>query len=82
MDDGSGKTLFMVREAMNTEEFKEWIDSMDEQRNDIDVRCCDALVLLKSLPDKSIDLIFTDPPYGFLNGSTGGKYKNENKNSH
>ncbi|MGB8509850.1 MAG: site-specific DNA-methyltransferase [Pyrinomonadaceae bacterium] len=26
--------------------------------------CGDALIVLKSLPDKSVDLIVTDPPYG------------------
>lgn len=30
----------------------------------IDIRCCDALDLLKSLPDGSIDAVITDPPYG------------------
>ena len=29
----------------------------------IDIRCCDALDLLRSLPDKSVNLIATDPPY-------------------
>jgi adenine-specific DNA-methyltransferase len=29
----------------------------------IDVRCCDAFDLLRSLPDKSVNLIATDPPY-------------------
>lgn len=34
---------------------------------------CDALELLKSMPDKSVDLILTDPPYELDNkgGSTG-----------
>lgn len=28
------------------------------------VYCCDALALLKSLPDASVDAVITDPPYG------------------
>lgn len=32
--------------------------------NNIDLRCGDCLELMKSIPDKSIDLIITDPPYG------------------
>lgn len=30
----------------------------------IDLRCGDCLELMKDIPDKSIDLIITDPPYG------------------
>ena len=30
----------------------------------IDLRCGDCLELMKGIPDKSIDLIVTDPPYG------------------
>ena len=29
----------------------------------MDIRNCDSIELLKSLDDKSIDLILTDPPY-------------------
>ena len=32
--------------------------------NDIDLRRGDCLELMKEIPDKSIDLILTDPPYG------------------
>lgn len=28
------------------------------------IECCDALDFLKRLPDKSVDLVLTDPPYG------------------
>ena len=28
------------------------------------IECGDCLELMKSIPDKSIDLIITDPPYG------------------
>jgi DNA modification methylase len=28
------------------------------------VHCCDALTLLRALPDNSVDAIITDPPYG------------------
>lgn len=30
---------------------------------------CDALTLLKALPDNSVDMIFTDPPYGHNNNN-------------
>jgi len=33
--------------------------------------CCDALDLLRGLPDNSIDFIFTDPPYGHNNNNNG-----------
>ena len=29
----------------------------------VDLRCGDCLELMKDIPDKSIDLIVTDPPY-------------------
>ncbi len=35
------------------------------------VHCCDALTLLRGLPDNSIDLIATDPPYGHNNNNNG-----------
>ena len=28
------------------------------------VHCCDCLEFMKDIPDKSIDLVLTDPPYG------------------
>ena len=40
------------------------------------IKCGDCLELMKELPDKSIDLIVTDPPYKTI---TGGK--NNGKNS-
>lgn len=30
------------------------------------INCCDALTLLAGLPDNSVDMILTDPPYGVL----------------
>ena len=38
----------------------------------------DAYKLIKDIPDKSIDLIYTDPPYDFHNGTAvcGGIFKN------
>lgn len=35
----------------------------------------DCLEVMKKMPDKSVDLVLTDPPYGikaFANGSMGG----------
>ena len=35
----------------------------------IDLRLGDCLEIMKDIPDKSIDVIITDPPYGILGGS-------------
>ena len=44
------------------------------------ILCIDALKLLKKLPDKSIDLVLTDPPYGIGMTSDGfGGSKNADK---
>jgi len=42
------------------------------------VHCGDCLTLLKELPDNSVDLVLTDPPYGLGNrlSDGGGKLKN------
>lgn len=37
----------------------------------IDLRQGDCLELLKGIPDGSVDLILTDPPYGTMNGFNG-----------
>ena len=39
--------------------------------NMIDLRQGDCLELLKDIPDGSVDLILTDPPYGTMNGFNG-----------
>lgn len=49
--------------------------------NTIDIRCCDCLDLLKSLPDKSVDLIVTDPPYVFEPNGGGGGHSAQRKNN-
>lgn len=33
--------------------------------------CADALEFIKSLPDQSVDMVFTDPPYGHNNNNNG-----------
>ena len=43
------------------------------------IYCADALVFLKKLSDKSVDLVLTDPPYGIniaRTGKVGGAGKN------
>jgi len=35
------------------------------------VHCCDCLELMREMPDKSVDLVLTDPPYGI--GEAAGK---------
>ena len=42
------------------------------------VNCMDAMELLKQIPDKSIDLVLTDPPYGI--GIDGQKMSVNKKN--
>lgn len=32
----------------------------------IDLRCGDCLELMKDIPDGSVDLVLTDPPYGTM----------------
>lgn len=41
--------------------------------NDIDLRHGDCLELMKDIPDGSIDLIVTDPPYRGISGGRAGK---------
>jgi site-specific DNA-methyltransferase (adenine-specific) len=38
-----------------------------------EIICADCLDILKSMPDKSVDLVLTDPPYGI--GEAAGKNK-------
>lgn len=41
------------------------------------VICADSLEVLRSMPDKSVDLLLTDPPYGIniaKNGTVGGEH--------
>ncbi len=38
------------------------------------VICGDCLPILKSLPDKCIDLVLTDPPYGLNSKMKGGTW--------
>lgn len=41
----------------------------------------DAYELIKQLPDKSVDLIYTDIPYKIVNGGKGaGLLKDKNRN--
>ena len=42
----------------------------------------DAYELIKQLPDKSIDLIVTDPPYEFVSGGGGGCFGSKKKSYH
>lgn len=44
----------------------------------IDLRCGDCLTMLKTIPDKSVDLIVTDPPY-IIETSGGGIYNDADK---
>jgi DNA modification methylase len=38
------------------------------------IYCADCLEIMKSIPDKSIDLVLTDPPYGiWIKGKVGGE---------
>ena len=35
------------------------------------IHCCDCLDLMKEMPDKSVDLVLTDPPYGIKRFENG-----------
>lgn len=37
-----------------------------------EIKCGDCLELMKQIPDKSIDLIVTDPPYDIKRTDGGG----------
>lgn len=43
----------------------------------IDIRQGDCLELLKTLPDKSVDMVLTDPPYGVLDFKWDNEIDNE-----
>lgn len=42
----------------------------------------DCLEGLKAIPDKSIDLVVTDPPYEFNNGNGGGAFGSKKRDYH
>ena len=42
----------------------------------------DCLNLLKNIPDKSIDLVITDPPYEIFAGESGGAFGKEKRSYH
>ena len=42
----------------------------------------DAYELIKQVPDKSVDLIVTDPPYEIVGGGSGGCFGVEHRNYH
>lgn len=46
------------------------------------ILCGDCMELLKGIPDKSIDLVVTDPPYEFCNGGSGGCFGIEKRSYH
>lgn len=42
----------------------------------------DCLELIKQIPDKSIDLVVTDPPYEFVSGGGGGAFGADKRSYH
>ena len=48
--------------------------SIEEARNNI--ICGDCLQVMKALPDKSVDVVITSPPYNLLNSTGNGLKKN------
>ena len=42
----------------------------------------DAYELIKQIPDKSIDLIITDPPYEIVGGGSGGCFGTNKRDYH
>jgi len=67
----------MMEKTSKTTAAKEETERVLEEESGGDehqeVRLTDALKGLQSLPDQSVDLIITDPPYGTLEGSAGDK---------
>ena len=43
----------------------------------IDLRCGDCLELMKDIPDGSVDLVLTDPPYGTMKNAALDGWKNQ-----
>ena len=43
----------------------------------VDLRCGDCLELMKNIPDGSVDLVLTDPPYGTMKGAALDGWKNQ-----
>lgn len=57
----------------------------EEYKNMLEVNkiyCGDCLDLMKKIPDKSIDLIITDPPYEIVAGGSGGCFGTEKRDYH
>lgn len=50
-------------------------------KNNIDLRQGDCLTLMKQLPDESVDLVVTSPPYDNLRLYNTGKYKGNDYNN-
>ena len=46
------------------------------------LQCGDCLELLKKIPDNTIDLVITDPPYEIVPGGAGGAFGSKNRNYH
>ena len=49
---------------------------------DINLQCGDCLELLKKIPDNTIDLVITDPPYEIVAGGAGGAFGADKRNYH
>lgn len=47
-----------------------------------DLRCGDCLEILKDIPDNSVDLVITDPPYLFDTSGGGGAFGSKKKQYH
>lgn len=48
----------------------------------IDVRNGDCVEIMRSIPDGSVDLIITDPPYEIVAGGAGGAFGADKRNYH
>ena len=46
------------------------------------IACGDCLELMKKIPDKSIDLVITDPPYEITANGSGGAFGKEKRSYH
>lgn len=67
-------TLLDIRNSIKQEPYYEDKDSKGQLQGLL--YCADCLEILPQIPDKSVDLVLTDPPYGINYYS--GRYKNGN----
>ena len=69
---GVGRTVFKIKRLKQEDAFKVSF-FIEVKMKDIKLLKGDCLELLKNIPDKSVDLVVTDPPYLIESTTTNGK---------